>query len=212
MSKEALERGWMLFHERKYERAARELENALRTGAEPALAHWRLGYTYRMLGNAALAREHFQRAVELAPENEGSHRELGRQLAYDGDLHRALAHFARALECDSGVALTFYDTGACLAQLGYHDLGLICFTICGVLCQIAGDDIPTGVEHVQYIRTMKHLEKIVGAKRFAEIQTPIYAQFGIGTGPVHTFRIPTDAFETVTRTFVLPPLRQIACI
>src|SRR3954466_10970544 len=108
MSTEALERGWVLFHERKYGTAKLELEKALGGGADPAVAHWRLGYTFRMLGNAARAREHFERAVELAPEQEWSHRELARQIAYGGDLHGSLVHFARAIELDPWVALTLF--------------------------------------------------------------------------------------------------------
>lgn len=204
---ETLERGWELYREQKYDAAIAELQQAI-GGSDPALAHWRLGFCYRRSGRPERALEHFARAAELAPHDASTHRELGLQTAQLGDLQGALPHFARSLERNPEHPQTFHDTAACLAQLNYFELAAICYTMCGILCEIFNDH---GVSLDRYLQSIQQLRRVLGAKRFEEIRQETFRRMGI-EGEGDEMRIPVDAARRATDEIVLPPLRQIAGI
>lgn len=205
----SLDRGWALFHSRQYDAAVEELEQALRAGNDLSLVHFRLGFCHRCLGDRVRARHHFVLAIEADPTNAHAHRELGRQTAQDGDRCGALPHFARSLELDPRVPLTWYEAGACLAIEGYHQLALVGFTVCGILCDMAPEDYDKGISIPQLIVSHKSLEGILGIKPAAEIREMVQTRIGIEQQPDGTVRIPVEGFRDIAADAV-PQLRRIA--
>ncbi|MGC9348291.1 MAG: tetratricopeptide repeat protein [Anaerolineae bacterium] len=96
-----------------YEGAVTELEALLESDPSNAEAHFQLALVYFNLQQFDLAREHFNRSVELEPDRAGAvHHNLG-VLAYQiGDLDTALVEFNAALEVDPDDPDTYYQRGA----------------------------------------------------------------------------------------------------
>lgn len=205
----SLDRGWDLYHEKAYAAALAELETALRNGADPALAHYRIGNCYIGLGDRERAHEHLSKAVELEPETAVYQLDLGRHIARGGDFKEALPWFARSLQGDALKAMTWHDTAASLGMLGYYELALVCYIVCGVLCDLMRGGGNTGVSLMQLYASMKGLERMLGAKRYSEIQAMMLAKLRVTSDSEESFRLPADAFDIVAAE-VAPQLMKIA--
>ena len=62
--------------------------------------HLAWGRKYTREGNEAAATSHFEKALQLAPDNVSAHNDFGALLANFGKLDAAEKHFRRALELD----------------------------------------------------------------------------------------------------------------
>lgn len=78
------------------ELAMRKLKKALRQDAENADAHMTLAVVYEKLDKPALARKHYQRAVNLEPKNSEALNNYGQFLCEQGEYERAQHYFQRA--------------------------------------------------------------------------------------------------------------------
>jgi tetratricopeptide (TPR) repeat protein len=193
-----LERGWRFYQDKDYASAIALIEEALRGGADAALAHARLGFCHASLKQAAQAREHFTRAVELQPENGVYQRELGRDLARGGELKRALFHLGRSLATEEMAPVAYHDAAACLGILGYAELAVVCYTICGVLCDLfRSKGRESGVSPLQYHTSLQTLQRRLSPAHYTELQTMVYTKLGMHEGPDDSLRIPADAFRNM---------------
>ncbi len=93
-------------HYRDYESAERLLAEATRHRPKSYDAHVNRGVALRALGRARDAREHYERALELAPQRPDAHYNLALLLHAEGrtraDAQRARMHFERFLELVAG--------------------------------------------------------------------------------------------------------------
>ena len=192
-----LEKGWALYKEKKYKDAAKELKKALVGSSQPALVHFRLGFTYRLLQKSDRALDHFSRAVAIAPDEAHYHREVGRQVAYNGDRRGALNHFAASLELEPMDPLTYHETAACLGSLGYLDFAMICYTVCGVLCDIAPADYDTGISFSLFEKSVLQLRDFLGPARFLQLRSSVHERLGIEDRDQKTFTVPISRFRMV---------------
>jgi tetratricopeptide (TPR) repeat protein len=81
-------------------------------------AHNHLGAVIYMEGNILAAQYHFQRAVDLKPENPEVHNNLGLTFAYQNRWEEALAQYRRAVEIKGDVPAMRRNLADCLATMG----------------------------------------------------------------------------------------------
>jgi tetratricopeptide (TPR) repeat protein len=91
-----------LFAERRFERAAREMQMALRLDhmLPKGQAELVLAQSLSRSGQRAAAIPHYRAAIAAAPQSAVAHAELGGVLALEGDFEAAAAELRRALEID----------------------------------------------------------------------------------------------------------------
>ena len=84
-------------------------------------AHNHLGAQIYMEGNVPASQYHFQRAVDLKPENPEVHNNLGLAFAYAGRWDEALMQYRRAVEIKGDVPAMRRNLADCLSQLKKFD-------------------------------------------------------------------------------------------
>ncbi len=93
----------------------------VRSAPTSAKAHHGLGQYYVGAGDLSLAREHFERAVQLQPTYAAAHNNLGSLLALQGEPERATHHFRQALQLDPQHALAYNNLASQLEIRGELD-------------------------------------------------------------------------------------------
>lgn len=90
------ELGRARFAQRQFEEAKEHLESAVTRDAADPVAQHALGRVFEALGDRDAARAAFLRAIEIAPNMEAAHRELGMLAGRSGDEGLGLYHLGRA--------------------------------------------------------------------------------------------------------------------
>jgi cytochrome c-type biogenesis protein CcmH/NrfG len=101
--------------------ATPEFEAAVAADANDQQAHLMLGVAEERAGNAAAAREHFTRAVELAPNDSDACTELAKILIGDGDRGKAQLLLERAISSDPTNYVAHYRLSTIYRQAGNKD-------------------------------------------------------------------------------------------
>ena len=94
------------------------LQAMLRVDPDDYRSHTDLGARYLTLGQAALAREHLDRALALAPRHATAHFNLGSLLVAEGDTAGAIDAFREAIAIRPEYAAAHNNLGALLAARG----------------------------------------------------------------------------------------------
>jgi len=102
----------------KYHDSETLWRSTLAENPEAWMAHNNLGAELMRTGRTAEAVAHFQRSVELQPNNVSAHSNLGDGLLQLGRGDEALAHYRQALELDPRDVAAQTNLGAALLQLG----------------------------------------------------------------------------------------------
>ncbi len=101
----------------------REAEEALAAASlwsrDDSWTHNLLGAAWAAAGRLDRAREHFQRALDLAPWRAETHNNLGRVLAMAGDFQGSLEHLEHALELRPEFPEALNNLGLTLAATGW---------------------------------------------------------------------------------------------
>ena len=107
----------------KLELAKTDLEHAIRTNPRNAQAHDALAFLYEKLNNLTVARDHYQTALEIAPEDLSIQNNFGRFLCDRGEYEKGLALLTQAsatpLNEQPWLALT--NTGRCQLAMKHRD-------------------------------------------------------------------------------------------
>ena len=85
------------------------------------MAHDNLGILLRRKGQLDEAIAHFQKALEIQPDNARVHNNLGNALLQNGQLDEAIAHFQKALEIQPNLAVVHDNLGAVFLKKGQID-------------------------------------------------------------------------------------------
>ncbi len=109
--------GVSLFHEGRFDDAARQFEAAIALHPTSQMHH-QLGETLARLGQTDRAMEQFARAIALRPGNAEAHLELGLLQAQRGRSDAAIALFREAIRLDANYAEAHYNLGIALSQRG----------------------------------------------------------------------------------------------
>jgi tetratricopeptide (TPR) repeat protein len=91
----------------------------LKQGIDPALAMAKLGQALFEAGDLVLARQQFQRAVDLEPAYVDGHAYLGYVLSLLGEAELAAQHLTRAIELEPTYPLPYYFQGMHYAHRGW---------------------------------------------------------------------------------------------
>ena len=94
------------------------LQAMLRVDPDDYRSHTDLGARYLTLGQAALARQHLDRALSLAPRHATAHFNLGSLLVAEGDTAGAIDAFREAIAIRPEYAAAHNNLGALLAARG----------------------------------------------------------------------------------------------
>jgi tetratricopeptide (TPR) repeat protein len=86
-----------------------------------SMAHDNLGILLRRKGQLDEAIAHFQKALEIQPDNARVHNNLGNALLQNGQLDEAIAHFQKALEIQPNLAVVHDNLGAVFLKKGQID-------------------------------------------------------------------------------------------
>jgi tetratricopeptide (TPR) repeat protein len=106
------------------ERALAALQEALATQPEAAEIHRQIGATHRQLEHFQLAKESFERSLEIKPDSALALAGLGGVLVPLGDLERAERLLREALDRDPELAQASFDLGLVLARSRRSDEAL----------------------------------------------------------------------------------------
>ncbi len=113
----AVVRAWRLSVAGQHQKAANELETALRIAPDYASAHNDLAIQYLILGRSQEALEHFQTATRIAPEMQVAYRNAAWVLSGFGRYVEAEQAVRRALAIDATDAKAHFVLGELLAKL-----------------------------------------------------------------------------------------------
>lgn len=100
-------------------------QSLLRADPADAVNHAALAVRYLDVGQAALAREHLERAVALAPDFPDAHFNLGGVALAEGDTARAMAAYRRAIALRPDYPQAHNNLGGLLTAAGALDEALV---------------------------------------------------------------------------------------
>jgi tetratricopeptide (TPR) repeat protein len=132
-----LERGWAYYQGGDYQKALKLLQNAAESLPAEALAHYRLGFCLRTLGQHTNALEAFRAAAGRLPRDPWPLFQVAKELLFIGKPSEALLGYAGALERNHRFTEAYNDLGAVLAKLGFYELSAAAYTIFSVLADMA---------------------------------------------------------------------------
>ncbi|MBD3670873.1 MAG: type IV pilus biogenesis/stability protein PilW [Gammaproteobacteria bacterium] len=103
-----------------YKRAMQKLELALNYNPEYDKAHHYIAELYRRLNESKLADKHFQKAIELSPQDPGLRNNYGAFLCERGDFEQAEEQFLLAIRDPlyDGRVQAYENLGLCATQAG----------------------------------------------------------------------------------------------
>ncbi len=101
--------------------------HALACTSENDLAHGNLGEALLQRGEVDEAIVHYQRALQLKPDDAHDHSNLGSALLQKGNVNEAILHFQKALQLKPGDAEIHNNLGCALLQKGSVDEAILHF-------------------------------------------------------------------------------------
>jgi tetratricopeptide (TPR) repeat protein len=193
-----LEVGWSYYRQGDYQKAIQALRNATRTTTEPGLAHYRLGFCFRAIGQHGEAIKHFREAAGLNPHDAWAAFQVGKEFAISQQFRAALPEFARAIDRNAQFADAYHDGAACLGTLGHTEVALASFVVCSLACEIAVRTNAYTAVTISMLETAMHkLAGLLGDLRYHQIRARVWREFGMMRYPIPEDQLSLRGFETV---------------
>jgi len=198
-----LESGWSLYHQGKHQAALKDLRQALALSSESSVTHYRLGFCHRALDQSKEALYHFREAARLEPENPWTSYQIGKELALRRRLREALPELAKTIQRHPLFPDAYHDAASCLANLGSFESAALCYSMCALLCDVAGGEgVYTAVTTALLKSSSDQLKTLLGLKRYAAIQERLLATLGLRDEPKPGDIITRTAVEAVAHEIV----------
>ncbi|HEX2897915.1 MAG TPA: tetratricopeptide repeat protein, partial [candidate division Zixibacteria bacterium] len=119
-----LDRGGRQLYVKKYKEAIGTLEQALKLDSNNFEALQNLGMAHSALGNQGQARNYFEKAHAIKPNDAGINNNLGGALSAAGDADQAIKYFETAVNLDSSSAMYHSNLGIEYLKIGRTIAGM----------------------------------------------------------------------------------------